>query len=26
VFCDASKTSLGCVFMQEGWVIAYASH
>jgi hypothetical protein len=26
VFCDASKTGLGCVLMQEGWVIAYASH
>jgi hypothetical protein len=25
VFCDASKTSLGCVLMQEGQVIAYAS-
>ena len=25
VFCDASGTSLGCVLMQEGWVIAYAS-
>jgi hypothetical protein len=26
VFCDASKTGLGCVLMQEGWAIAYASH
>jgi hypothetical protein len=25
VFCDASKTRLGCVLMQEGRVIAYAS-
>jgi hypothetical protein len=25
VFCDASKTGLGCVLMQEGRVIAYAS-
>jgi hypothetical protein len=25
VFCDASKTELGCVLMQEGRVIAYAS-
>ena len=25
VFCDASGTGLGCVFMQEGRVIAYAS-
>jgi hypothetical protein len=25
VFCDASKTSLGCVLMQEGIVIAYAT-
>jgi hypothetical protein len=25
VFCDASGTYLGCVLMQEGWVIAYAS-
>jgi hypothetical protein len=25
VYCDASYTSLGCVLMQEGWVIAYAS-
>jgi hypothetical protein len=24
VFCDASKTGLGCVLMQEGRVIAYA--
>jgi hypothetical protein len=26
VFCDASKIRLGCVLMQEGRVIAYASH
>ena len=25
VFCDALGTSLGCVLMQEGWVIVYAS-
>ena len=25
VFCDASGIGLGCVFMQEGHVIAYAS-
>jgi hypothetical protein len=25
VFCDAPKTGLGCVLMQEGWVITYAS-
>jgi hypothetical protein len=25
VFCNASKTGLGCVLMQEGRVIAYAS-
>jgi hypothetical protein len=25
VFCDASGTGLGCVLMQEGWVITYAS-
>jgi hypothetical protein len=25
VFCDASGTSLGCVFVQENQVIAYAS-
>jgi hypothetical protein len=24
VFCDASKNGLGCVLMQNGWVIAYA--
>ena len=24
VFCDTSKSSLGCVLMQEGRVIAYA--
>jgi hypothetical protein len=26
VFCDASKNSLGCVLMQDGRVIAFASH
>ena len=25
VYCDASKLGLGCVLMQEGKVIAYAS-
>jgi hypothetical protein len=25
VFCDASGTGLGCVLMQEGWLIAHAS-
>jgi hypothetical protein len=25
VYCDASYTGLGCVLMQDGWVIAYAS-
>jgi len=25
VFCDTSKSCLGCVLMQEGKVIAYAS-
>ena len=25
VYCDACGTGLGCVLMQEGWVIAYAS-
>ena len=25
VFCDASGTSLGCVLLQEGQVVAYAS-
>ena len=26
VYCDASRTGLGCVLMQGGLVIAYASH
>ena len=25
VYCDASRTGLGCVVMQDGCVIAYAS-
>jgi hypothetical protein len=25
VYCDASGTRLGCVLMQEGWVISYSS-
>ena len=25
VFCDTSRSGLGCVLMQEGKVIAYAS-
>ena len=25
VYCDASKTGLGCMLMQDGRVIAYAS-
>jgi hypothetical protein len=25
VFCDTSGTGLGCVLIQENWVIAYAS-
>ena len=25
IYCDASKRGLGCVLMQEGHVIAYAS-
>jgi hypothetical protein len=24
VYCDASGTGLGCVFMQDGWVISYS--
>lgn len=26
VYCDASHIGLGCVLMQRGQVIAYASH
>jgi ribonuclease HI len=26
IYCDTSKQGLGCVLMQEGHVIAYASH
>ena len=26
VYCDASQTGLGCVLIQDGRVIAYASH
>jgi hypothetical protein len=26
IYCDASKQGLGCVLMQKGHVIAYASH
>jgi hypothetical protein len=26
IYCDASRQGLGCVLMQEGHVIAYASH
>ena len=26
IFCDASLQGLGCVLMQEGHVVAYASH
>ena len=26
LYCDASKMGLGCVLMQDGHVIAYASH
>jgi hypothetical protein len=25
IYCDASKQGLGCVLMQEGYMIAYAS-
>jgi hypothetical protein len=25
IYCDASGTGLGCVLMQEGWVISYSS-
>ena len=25
MYCDASSTGLGCVLMQENWIIAYAS-
>jgi hypothetical protein len=25
IYCDASGTGLGCVLMQDNWVIAYAS-
>jgi hypothetical protein len=25
MYCDASSTGLGCVLMQEGWVISYSS-
>ena len=26
VYCDTSRTGLGCVLIQDGRVIAYASH
>lgn len=26
VYCDASHISLGCLLMQEGRVVSYASH
>ena len=26
VYCDASRTRLGCVLMQSGRVVAYGSH
>jgi hypothetical protein len=25
VYCDGSRTGLGCIIMQEGWVISYSS-
>jgi hypothetical protein len=26
IYCDASRQGLGCVLMQEGQVVCYASH